>query len=153
MAGQCPITNPRLPRDRAMRWLLAICGVVSVAIGGVGVIVPGLPTTVFLLIGSWCFARSCPWLEQRLIRNRFFAPYLRYLDGDTPMPMRARIAIIGIMWTFVAISVFTMINADMAPIWPALVVVAAVVGTVVVLRYRLRPGRTRAAAQPDVSIS
>jgi uncharacterized membrane protein YbaN (DUF454 family) len=145
--------NRRTTPDRGLRWALATCGVIAVGIGGVGVVVPGLPTTIFLIIGSWCFARSCPWLEQRLIRNRLFAPYLRYLDGDTPMPMRARIAIIIIMWSFVAISVLAMINAAVAPFWPALVVAAALFGTIVVLRYRRRPGRTPASAQPDVTIS
>ena len=66
-------TSPRVstvPR----RLLLAGAGVLAVGLAALGVVVPGLPTTVFLIAASYCFARSCPWLEERLLRNRPFAP-------------------------------------------------------------------------------
>jgi len=54
---------PKAGRERAAglarRWLLAGAGVVAVGLGGLGVFVPGLPTTIFLIIASYCFARSC----------------------------------------------------------------------------------------------
>jgi uncharacterized membrane protein YbaN (DUF454 family) len=129
-------------RERASRWLLAAAGVLAVITGGIGVVVPGLPTTVFLIIGSWCFARSCPWLERRLIRNRLFAPYMKYLSGDAVMPMRAKLITIGIMWVFVAVSAATLLRAERGPEWlAACVVVAAIIGTVCIVRWRPRPLR------------
>ena len=53
------------PRRRGplVRLLWIAAGLVCVAIGGIGVVVPGLPTTVFFVAATWCFARSSPRLE------------------------------------------------------------------------------------------
>ena len=119
------------------RWILAGVGVLLVGIGALGVVLPGLPTTIFLLGASWCFARSCPWLEERLMRNRFFAPYLRILDGDEPMTPGMRAATIAMIWTAVTISFFVLDASDLlGTASGATLAGAALIGTVVVWRFR-----------------
>ncbi len=86
-------TQPRPARSRFHRWLLVAGGVTLVGIGAVGVFLPGLPTTIFLLGASWCFTRSCPWLEERLIRIPLFRPFLVYLDQGAQMPRKV------VVWT------------------------------------------------------
>jgi uncharacterized membrane protein YbaN (DUF454 family) len=127
----------RLRRFSPYRLMLAAAGVVCVGLAALGVVVPGLPTTVFLILATYLFARSCPWLEERLIRNRFFAPFLGYIDGSTPMPMKAKLATMCIMWAFVTLSVFLLGRGLGAQSWvifmpPA----AAVVGTLFIVRLR-----------------
>lgn len=123
----------------ARRWLLAGAGVLSVIVGGIGVVVPGLPTTPFLLLASWCFTRSCPWLETRLIRNRFFGSYLRYLDGEVPMTRRAKAITIGIMWLFVSLSSLTILQADRSLTWLVIcLALLALIGTIFIIRRRPR---------------
>jgi hypothetical protein len=56
--------------------LLAAAGLLCVGLGALGAVLPGLPTTIFLILASYCFTRSCPWLEERLLRTRLFAPYM-----------------------------------------------------------------------------
>ncbi len=122
---------------RTKRWILAFAGVLLVGIGALGVILPGLPTTVFLLGASWCFTRSCPWLEERMMRNRFFAPYMRYLDADRPMSNRARLVTIAIIWMAVGISMTTLHAQELLNSWAiAPLVAAALIGSVVVWRFR-----------------
>jgi hypothetical protein len=100
-----------------------------VGIGAVGVVVPGLPTTVFLIVAAWCFARSCPWLTDKLIHNKFFGPFVRYLAPGTVMPRRAKVISIAVMWSAIAISCVLIVSGD-APAWvPATVVLSGVVGT------------------------
>lgn len=94
----------RVSRSRARRWLLAAAGVACVATGAVGIVVPGLPTTIFLLLASWCFARSCPWLEERLLRHRIFRPFLRHLEPGAIMPRRARVTSTALMWAAILTS-------------------------------------------------
>jgi uncharacterized membrane protein YbaN (DUF454 family) len=120
---------------------LATLGVVCVGLALLGVFVPGLPTTVFLIAAAYLFARSCPWLEERLIRRAPFRPYLRYVDGE-PMPRRAKLTALALMWTAVTTSLAVLWMGDRLSAWIATAVVAAAaVGTVVILRH----GRGRLA--------
>jgi len=135
---------PRRP-DSPRRWLLAGLGVICVGLAAVGVVVPGLPTTVFLIAAAWLFARSCPWLEEKLVRHRFFAPFQAYLEPGARMPRRARLTALAAMWTAIAVSTVLIGRGatSISSLWVArgLIVGAGVVGTVVILRVR-RQGRT-----------
>lgn len=130
--------TPRPAASRLGRWLLAAAGVVSVGLAALGAVLPGLPTTVFLIVASWCFARSCPWLEERLVRTPLFRPFLGYLDGAR-MPLRAVIVTLAVMWTAVAVSTAMLLGKDPPrPLMAAIVVLAAAVGSVFVVRLRAR---------------
>lgn len=59
------------------RWLFVALGGIFVALGLVGVVLPGIPTTPFLLVASYFFVRSSPALHQRLLRSKLFGPTLR----------------------------------------------------------------------------
>ena len=67
----CPIRSPLL------RWLLLLCAVASLCMGVVGIFVPGLPTTVFILIAGACAARSSARLHAWLWRHPVFGGMLR----------------------------------------------------------------------------
>jgi len=122
--------SQRLRRFSPYRLLLAAAGVACVGLAALGVVVPGLPTTIFLIMATYLFTRSCPWLEERLIRNRLFAPFLGYIDGSTPMPMRAKLITMCIMWAFVAFSVFLLGRGLEAQNWVIFMPpIGAVVGT------------------------
>jgi uncharacterized membrane protein YbaN (DUF454 family) len=121
------------------RWLLAATGVALVGLGGVGVVVPGLPTTIFLIGASWCFARSCPWLEERLIRTAFFRPFHRYLQPGARMPQRAVVITLAVMWLAIASSAALLATGDdRRPLVAAIVVVSGVIGSWFVWRLRQR---------------
>jgi len=133
-------------RDRRLRrWLLAGVGVVLVGVGAVGVFLPGLPTTIFLLGASWCFARSCPWLEERLIRVPLFRPFLGYLDNGGTMPRAAVVTTLVVMWIAIAASVVTVnLGAEPRPVLASLIVALGLVGTFFILRM-LRRRKSEAA--------
>lgn len=62
---------------RPVRWLLSALAVLSLATGVVGIFVPGLPTTVFVLIAGWAAARSSPRMYRWLWNHRIFGPMLQ----------------------------------------------------------------------------
>lgn len=107
----------RLRRVSPRRLALAFAGVVCVGLAALGVVVPGLPTTVFLIAATYLFSRSCPWLEERLIRTRFFAPFLGYLDGSAAMPWRSKLITMAVMWGFVGASVWFLATGSAVPPW------------------------------------
>lgn len=63
---------PRRPLAAPWRWLLLALAGLALALGIVGIFVPGLPTTVFLLIAAWAAARSSPRLHAWLLDHRVF---------------------------------------------------------------------------------
>lgn len=125
-------------RGTAWRWGLASVGVLCVGLGAVGAVVPGLPTTVFLIIASWCFARSCPWLERKLIRNRFFGPFLRYLEPGVRMPARAMWTTLAVMWAAIGVSCWTILAGEAPAFVAPSVVAAGLVGSWFVVRLARR---------------
>jgi len=125
----------RSPHSRLHRWLLVAAGVALVGFGAIGVFVPGLPTVVFLLGASWCFARSCPWLEDRLIRVPLFKPFLIYLDNGARMPRRVMVWTLIIMWTAIALSsVLVGTGVNPRPMLAAVICIAGFIGSFFVIR-------------------
>jgi uncharacterized protein len=124
------------------RLALALIGVSCVGMGFVGLLVPGIPGTVFILAAAWCFARSCPWLEDRLLRNRFFAQPMEILDGKRPFTTLARWVVISIMWACGLLSLGILVLTDrVTPIRVAFILGALVIGAVSVLMFRPRSAR------------
>lgn len=79
-------------------WLLA--GLVAVAIGAVGVVLPLLPTTPFLLVAAFAFARSSERLNRWLQEHRTFGPLIKNWHRDGSIDRKAkRTAIIVILAT------------------------------------------------------
>jgi len=130
------------------RWLLAAAGVLAVALGGIGAFVPGLPTTIFLIIASYCFARSCPWLEERLLRVPLFAPYMRFIDEGHSMSTRARVISMTAMWASVLLSLAVLrASGRLSTALAVTIVGVAGIGTVAVLRFRRAPRRAPVAGE------
>jgi hypothetical protein len=68
------------PRTRVGRWGLTALGGFFVVLGAIGVFVPGLPTTIFLIVACFAFARSCPAMETWLRSRSWTQPFLPYLE-------------------------------------------------------------------------
>jgi hypothetical protein len=127
------------PRSNLRRWLLAAAGMLLVGLGALGAVLPGLPTTVFLIGASWCFARSCPWFEERLIRIPLFRPFQRYLEPGTRMPRRAVVTTLVVMWLAVgSSSLLLATRGEGRPVLAAVVLVLGLVGSWFVWRLRER---------------
>ncbi|MCC7009978.1 MAG: YbaN family protein [Acidobacteria bacterium] len=137
----CPPDAQPMSWTRDLRRLtFAGVGVVSVGVGWIGVFVPGLPTTIFLIVASYCFTRSCPWLEQRLLRVPIFARYMKVLDEGRGMSTRAVVTALASMWSCVAVSLLVLSVAGRLRPWVAIAIVgAALVGTATILLYARKP--------------
>ncbi len=121
--------------SQARRVTLITLGSLCVGIGTVGIFVPGLPTTVFLLAASWCFARSSDRLWHKLHQSRRLGAYLR-MASERSMPVRARVVSLLGIWGGIAFAI-TGGGVD-APWLVAVLLVAGLVGTGFVLSMRSR---------------
>ena len=87
------------------RRLLIAAGTISAAIGIVGIFVPLLPTTPFLLLAAACYLRSSQKFYGWLLNNRFIGAYLRnYLQGKG-MPRKIKIITILLLWLTITCSI------------------------------------------------
>jgi len=74
------------------------------AAGVVGIVVPVLPTTPFLLLAAFCYLRGSPRLYNALLRRRFIGSYLRnYLEGRG-MALRNKIYTLVFLWATIILS-------------------------------------------------
>ena len=93
-----------MANSKLKRYTHATIGLLFVIVAAVGAVLPGIPTVGPLMLASFFLLKSSPALEKRLVRNRFFAKYLAYIDGTTPMTNRMRISSILMMWLSISIS-------------------------------------------------
>lgn len=112
MSQDCPIDHAaaeraveRLPGP-LRRGVYFGVGAVSVGFGVIGIFVPLWPTTCFLLLAAWCFARSSPRAERWLNENRLFGKYLRDYRERGIISTRVRRTSLAVLWTFIGASAF-----------------------------------------------
>jgi len=91
--------------EKLKRRLLIIAGTACTVIGIIGIFVPILPTTPFLLLAAACYMRSSQKFYHWLLHNRFFGAYVRnYLQGKG-MPLKIKIFTILLLWTTITCSI------------------------------------------------
>lgn len=95
------------------RRLYYSAGMVFLAVGGIGIALPVLPTTPFLLLASYCFARSSPRLEAWLRRTPYFGPLIR--DWEVHRGVRPRVKASAIVIVVLVIGATVLLSS--APIW------------------------------------
>jgi uncharacterized protein len=84
--------------SRLMRALLIVCGTLCVVLGTLGIFLPLLPTTVFLLLAAACYARSSERFYRKLVENRFLGVYIRNQREGRGMRRRDKIVTLVMLW-------------------------------------------------------
>jgi len=89
---------------RARTLLLIVGGTISVAVGIVGIFVPLLPTTPFLLLAAFLYARGSQRLYKRLLGNRLIGNYLRRYYERRCMTRRHKLVTLTLLWAVIVLS-------------------------------------------------
>jgi uncharacterized membrane protein YbaN (DUF454 family) len=93
-------------RHPALRMILLIIGWLSVALGVIGIFVPVLPTTPFLLLAAACFVRSSRRFYLWLVEHPKLGPWIRdYLEGQG-IPLKGKVYALVLMWASITLSCF-----------------------------------------------
>jgi uncharacterized membrane protein YbaN (DUF454 family) len=123
-------------RSGLSRALWALLGLTFVAIGAIGVVVPGLPTTPMLLLAAACFARSSPRLYAWLLRNPTFGPLIEDFRAGRGVSRKVKATALSMMAAFVTFALLVPLRDRAAP--SAIVAVVALVGAGYILRLPTR---------------
>jgi uncharacterized membrane protein YbaN (DUF454 family) len=121
-------------RSAPARAVLVAVGVVSVGLGTVGIVVPVLPTTPFLLLAAACFVRASPRMHDWLLTHPRLGPYVSFVDGGG-MPARAKRNALVVLWITIGASSSVALASDAAVQVKAAVVATLLVVAVLVTRY------------------
>jgi uncharacterized protein len=96
---------------KLLQGLLVTCGTLCVGLGILGIFLPLLPTTVFLLLAAACYARSSERFHQKLVNHRFLGAYIRnYRDGRGMAP-REKAITIGLLWIGIGATMIWSVSA------------------------------------------
>jgi len=116
--------NRRVRKTHTMsRALFLIVGLACVGLGLLGAVLPVLPTTPFMIVALWCFARSSERFHDWLYNHRLFGPPLQQWDQFRVIPPAVKFTAISAM----AISMVLVILYSSAP-WYALAAMAVWLG-------------------------
>jgi uncharacterized protein len=115
------------------QYLLLFAGVAAVCIGFVGIFVPLLPTTPFLLIAAACFVRSSERSYNWLINHRWFGSYIRNYREYGAVALHGKIGTLVLLWGAIGYAAFFEVSN-----WPlrTLLGVIAVGVTIHILRLK-----------------
>ncbi|MDX9942330.1 MAG: YbaN family protein [Bacteroidales bacterium] len=92
------------------RRLLLACGIISLGLGLIGIPLPLLPTTPFLLLSAWCFARSSERFYQWLLNHRYFGKSIRNYRMKGGVSLGVKIGAITLLWLTILFSVIFVVN-------------------------------------------
>jgi len=115
------VNNPRI--SRWAWWLLAY---VSLGLGVVGIVVPGLPTVPFVLLSAFAAARGSPRLHRRLLAHARFGPMIRDWQSHGAVGRRVKVVALAMMAACAGLLFVTAPHAWMAAIGTAFMVAVAV---------------------------
>jgi hypothetical protein len=93
------------------RGLLIFIGLLSLALAIVGIFVPLLPTTPFLLLAAACFMRSSQRLYTWLITNRWLGPYIRNYREHRAITLRAKLVTLALLWGTIGYTAFGVLSS------------------------------------------
>lgn len=93
--------------DLFQKWVLIATGWLSVGLGTLGVVLPVLPTTPFMLLAAACFARSSPRFHRWLLSSKLFGPLIENWQRERYIQPRSKtVALVVVALTF-SVSVLT----------------------------------------------
>jgi len=129
---QEPKTNNKTSNSKLVRALFFIAGTITLVLGAVGIVLPVLPTTPFLLLALACYCRSSERMTRWMLNNRYFGKYIRNYTEGKGIPLKTKLFALVILWTTIVISAIFII-----PILPAQIVLFVVAAAVTLHLVRL----------------
>jgi uncharacterized protein len=104
------ILNSRVRKQKVVRALFFVLGTFSLALGAIGIFLPILPTTPFLLLSAACYMRSSERMHKWLLNNRWFGNYIKNYQEGKGIPMKTKILAMAVLWGAIIFSAFIVLD-------------------------------------------
>ncbi len=93
-------------KQKLVKMLFLVAGTISLSLGTIGIFLPILPTTPFLLLSAACYLRSSNRMHKWLLNNRWFGDYIRNYKEGRGIPFKTKIITLVFLWTTIIYSAF-----------------------------------------------
>lgn len=129
--------------------ILIFAGTVCVGLGVLGMFLPLMPTTVFLLMAAYCYSRSSDRFHNWLLNNRLCGSYIRNYRSKQGITARQKFTTLATLWASIGFSIW-LIGASF---WPTILLAVVALGvTVHILWLKTRRSEVEDdAAQPNAA--
>jgi len=122
--------------NKFFRYLLIIAGTISLVIGIIGIVLPILPTTPFLLLAAACYARSSQRFYNWLMNNRWFGNFIKNYREGRGVPLKFKIFTIFLLWLTILISIYFVIKNFLIEIILILVAIGVTIHIITIKTYK-----------------
>lgn len=109
--------------NKFLKWILFTCGFILTGIGILGLFLPILPTTPFLLLAAACFAKSSERFYFWLLNHKLLGVYIRNYKEKKGVPLRVKIVSIVVLWAAI---IYSIIYAVDELHWQVILIIIAI---------------------------
>lgn len=119
--------------SRLVNWVWVALGTLFVVLGTIGIFLPLLPTTPFLLLAVTCYTRGSKRLYGWLLSNRWFGNYIRSYREKKAIPFKIKVLSIAFLWATIGYS--SLFAVDI-PLVKVILILIAICVTIHIVRIR-----------------
>jgi uncharacterized protein len=105
-----PISSSGKRKQSIVKALLIVAGTISLGLGAIGLFLPILPTTPFLLLSAACYLRSSKRMHKWLLGNRWFGEYIKNYQEGKGIPLKTKLIAISVLWAAILYSALFVID-------------------------------------------
>ena len=107
--------------------ILIFAGTVCVGLGVLGMFLPLMPTTVFLLMAAYCYSRSSDRFHNWLLNNRWFGSYLKNYQAKKGITLKQKVTTLVTLWASIGVSIWLLGGG----FWSTIILAAVAIGVTV----------------------
>ena len=122
--------------NQFFKWMLITAGIIFVGLGILGIFLPILPTTPFLLLAAACFARSSKKFYDWLLNNKLFGDYIKNYQEGKGIPLKVKIFTISLLWITILFSVFLIIQISWVRIILIMIAIGGTIHIITIKTYK-----------------
>ena len=97
------------PHKKLVRVFFFVSGTICLVLGAIGIVLPVLPTTPFLLLALACYLRSSERMTHWMLDNKYFGKYIKNYREGKGIPLKTKLLALTILWTTIVFSAFFII--------------------------------------------
>ena len=97
-------------QSRIKKGLFVVAGTIFLSLGCIGIVLPVLPTTPFLLLSAGCYYRGSERMHHWMLNNKWFGSYIRNYKEGKGLPFKTKIFTLAILWIVIICSALLIVN-------------------------------------------